>query len=89
MLEERASFSPDSLTGLEANLRFAGPGNDGDADLRPADRLAELDLPAPERRWRERRAETLRDPANALYSTAIEFKEHSYARWYDPDRRRL
>ncbi len=24
-LEERASFSPDSLTGLEANLRFAGP----------------------------------------------------------------
>ncbi len=25
MLEERASFSPDALTGLEANLRFAGP----------------------------------------------------------------
>jgi benzoyl-CoA-dihydrodiol lyase len=24
-LEERSSFSPDSLTGLEANLRFAGP----------------------------------------------------------------
>jgi len=24
-LEERASFSPDSLVGLEANLRFAGP----------------------------------------------------------------
>jgi benzoyl-CoA-dihydrodiol lyase len=24
MLEERASFSPDALTGLEANLRFAG-----------------------------------------------------------------
>jgi benzoyl-CoA-dihydrodiol lyase len=24
-LEERTSFSPDSLTGLEANLRFAGP----------------------------------------------------------------
>ena len=24
-LEERASFSADSLTGLEANLRFAGP----------------------------------------------------------------
>jgi benzoyl-CoA-dihydrodiol lyase len=23
--EERASFSPDSLTGMEANLRFAGP----------------------------------------------------------------
>ncbi|MCB1387359.1 MAG: 2,3-epoxybenzoyl-CoA dihydrolase [Nitratireductor sp.] len=25
MLEERASFSPDAMTGLEANLRFAGP----------------------------------------------------------------
>ena len=24
-IEERASFSPDGLTGLEANLRFAGP----------------------------------------------------------------
>ena len=25
MLEERASFSPDALTGMEANLRFVGP----------------------------------------------------------------
>ena len=25
MLEERASFSPDALTGMEANIRFAGP----------------------------------------------------------------
>jgi benzoyl-CoA-dihydrodiol lyase len=25
ILEERASFSPDALTGLEANLRFSGP----------------------------------------------------------------
>ena len=24
-LEERASFSPDALTGMEANLRFPGP----------------------------------------------------------------
>ena len=24
-LEERASFSPDALTGMEANIRFAGP----------------------------------------------------------------
>ena len=24
-LEERASFSPDAMTGLEANLRFPGP----------------------------------------------------------------
>jgi len=26
-IEERASFSPDALTGMEANLRFAGPEN--------------------------------------------------------------
>nr|MDQ2735250.1 benzoyl-CoA-dihydrodiol lyase [Pseudomonadota bacterium] len=25
LLDERASFSPDALTGMEANLRFAGP----------------------------------------------------------------
>jgi benzoyl-CoA-dihydrodiol lyase len=25
MLEERASFSPDAMTGMEANLRFPGP----------------------------------------------------------------
>jgi len=25
MLEERMSFSPDAMTGMEANLRFAGP----------------------------------------------------------------
>ena len=25
LLEERASFSPDALTGMEANFRFAGP----------------------------------------------------------------
>jgi benzoyl-CoA-dihydrodiol lyase len=25
MLEERTSYSPDALTGMEANLRFAGP----------------------------------------------------------------
>jgi len=25
VLEERASFSPDAMVGLEANLRFAGP----------------------------------------------------------------
>ena len=24
-LEERSSFSPDAMTGMEANLRFAGP----------------------------------------------------------------
>jgi benzoyl-CoA-dihydrodiol lyase len=25
MIEERVSFSPDALTGMEANIRFAGP----------------------------------------------------------------
>ncbi len=25
LLEERAGFSPDALTGMEANLRFPGP----------------------------------------------------------------
>ena len=25
MLEERTSFSPDAMTAMEANLRFAGP----------------------------------------------------------------
>lgn len=25
ILEERASFSPDAMTGMEANLRFPGP----------------------------------------------------------------
>ena len=35
---------------MEANLRFVGPGDDGDQDLRPPLGLAELDLPAPQRR---------------------------------------
>ena len=56
VLEERASFSPDALTGLEANLRFAGPETMETEDLRPAHRLAELDLPAAERGRRGRRA---------------------------------
>src|SRR5205823_11023385 len=42
----------------QSALRRAG--DDGDPDLRPADRLAELDLPAPQRGRRNRRAEALR-----------------------------
>ena len=53
-LEERASFSPDALTGMEANLRFAGPETMETQDLRPPVRLAELDLPAAQRRRRAR-----------------------------------
>ena len=45
-LEERASFSPDGLTGMEANLRFVGPGDHGIEHLCAPHRLAELDLPA-------------------------------------------
>ena len=59
-LEERASFSPDSLTGMEANLRFVGPETMEFENLRAADRLAELDLPAPQRGRRGRRAAALR-----------------------------
>ena len=59
-LEERASFSADSLTGLEANLRFGGPETMEIENLRPAHRLAELDLPAPQRGWRGGRAAPLR-----------------------------
>ena len=49
LIEERASFSPDALTGMEANFRFAGPGDLRNEDLRQALGLAELGLPAPER----------------------------------------
>ena len=46
-LEERASMSPDALTGMEATLRFGGTRDDGDAHLRPAHRVAELDFIRP------------------------------------------
>ena len=59
-LEERASFSPDGLTGLEANLRFGGPETMEIENLRAADRLAELDLPAPQCGRRGGRAQALR-----------------------------
>ena len=58
--EERASFSPDSLTGMEANLRFAGPETMESKIFAPPHRLAELDLPAPERGRRGGRAPALR-----------------------------
>ena len=55
-VEERASLSPDALTGMEANLRFGRRRDDGDADLRPPLGLAELDLHPAERDRRRRRA---------------------------------
>ena len=59
-IEARAALSPDALTGMEANLRFRRAGNDGNENLRPAVRVAELDLPAPQRGRRARRAQGLR-----------------------------
>ena len=63
VLEERASLSPDALTGMEANHRFVGPETRGDQDLRPADRLAELDLHPAQRVRARRRAAPLRHRA--------------------------
>ena len=68
-LEERASFSPDAMTGMEANLRFRRPRNDGDTDFRPSDGLAELDLSAPQRGRAGRCAATLRSRAYAANTT--------------------
>ena len=50
MLEERNSFSPDALTGMEANLPLRRARDHRDQDLRPPHGVAELDLPTPERR---------------------------------------
>jgi hypothetical protein len=59
-IEERVAMSPDALTGMEANLRFNGQETMFHAHLRPPHRLAELDLPAPQRRRRKGRAQGLR-----------------------------
>ncbi len=59
-VEERASFSPDALTGLEAELPVRRARDDRDEDLRAADRLAELDFLPPERLGPGRRAARLR-----------------------------
>ena len=64
-IEERASLSPDALTGLEANLRFAGAETGDEQDLRPALGLAELDLLPAQRRRRARRAKALRQRRQA------------------------
>jgi benzoyl-CoA-dihydrodiol lyase len=43
-IEERASMSPDALTGMEANLALRRQGDDGHAHLRTPVGVAELDL---------------------------------------------
>ena len=47
-IEERASFSPDALTGMEASLRFAGPETLETKIFGRLVGVAELDLPAPQ-----------------------------------------
>ena len=59
-VEERAAMSPDSLTGLEANLRFCPKRKHGNTHLWPFVRLAKLDLQPPQRGWRKRCFEGLR-----------------------------
>ena len=48
-IEERVSLSPDALTGMESNLRFAGPETMETKIFARLIRLAKLDLPAAQR----------------------------------------
>ena len=66
-LEERASLSPDALTGMEANLRFGGAETMETRDLRPAFGVAELDLHPAERGRRKGRAEGVRHRQQAAF----------------------
>ena len=60
VLEERNSFSPDALTGDGGELPLRRAGDDRDQDLRPSLGVAELDLPAAQRRRPRGRAASLR-----------------------------
>ena len=59
-IEARAALSPDALTGMEANLRFVGPETLETKIFGRLVGVAELDLPAPERRRPKGRADGLR-----------------------------
>ena len=67
-----ASFSPDALTGMEANLRFPGPETMETKIFARLIGLAELDLPAPQRRRPARRAAPLRHRHRARPTTERE-----------------
>ena len=67
-IEERASLSPDALTGMEASLRFAGAGDDADARLRPPDGVAELDFHPAQRGRRAGRAKVYGTGAKAKFN---------------------
>ena len=72
-LEERASFSPDGLTGTRSQSALRRARDHGIENLRPPHRLAELDLPAPERGRRGGRAQALRHrpEAGIRYETGV------------------
>ena len=78
-IEERASLSPDALTGMEASLRFGGRETDRHEDLRPPVGLAELDLHPPERRRRAGRTEAVRqrDETEVHLGESVESRESS------------
>ena len=82
-LEERASFSPDGAhrPGSQSALRRAG--DDGIENLRAADRVAELDFPAPQRRRRRGRAASATAPARSRCSIRSGFETRRAA--HDPD----
>ena len=50
-VEGRASFSPDGLTGMEANLRFSSPESMRNQDSPSPVGLAELAFPTAQRLW--------------------------------------
>ena len=58
-------FRRTPMTGLEANLRFAGPETMETKIFAPVERVAELDLPAAECRRGERRPEGVRATGQA------------------------
>ena len=68
-IEERASLSPGRAHRHGSEPALRRPGDDGNADLRPPDRVAELDLQPAERRRRARRAEGVRHRAARRNST--------------------
>ena len=59
-LEERASFSPDALTAMEASLRFAGPETLETQDFWPFKCLAKLAVSAPQCHGQGRRPAAVR-----------------------------
>ena len=71
-LEERASMSPDALTGLEANLRFGGQRDHGVAHLRSPVGVAELDLHPAQRGRRKGCAQGLRQGRQGAVRLALE-----------------